>query len=388
MKRTLMMNKILGREMRTEMKAMSGMKKKNENEAKDVPVFSQCSDIVKVETDKKPIPENEVPVLSPAHNAIDLEEAERLKSQGNLHMQKKSYQDAIDAYTTALKLSPSGPQSHVYFSNRAAALLSMKKFKDAILDSERSLALKPDYGKAHARLGLAHFLLGDYRQAMEAYTVSLKYDPDNKSSKNYLEKAAKRLAKQEASSDFVAAPGSSYSVVSEWDKSVSAKSRSTAAKSPEQKDTENKLVNRKEAEKFKLKGNSYMASREYKAALEAYSKALEISPDGPNSHVYFSNRAAALCYLERYKEAEADSGKSLALEPTYGKAHARLGLSRFFLGDYRGAVEAYTNALEYDPSSSASKSYLAKAKARLKREEESTEAGTEVSPLEGSTCGP
>jgi hypothetical protein len=40
----------------------------------------------------------------------------------------------------ALRLSPAGPQSHVYFSNRAAALLSMKKFHEAIEDSERSLA--------------------------------------------------------------------------------------------------------------------------------------------------------------------------------------------------------------------------------------------------------
>lgn len=160
------------------------------------------------------------------YNAIDLDEAERLKSQGNAHMQKKEYQEAADAYTAALKLSPAGPQSHVYFSNRAASLLSMKMFSEAILDSERSLALKPDYAKAHARLGLAHFLLGDYRQAMEAYTVSLKYDPDNKSSKNYLEKAAKRLAKiEKARSNDEGVPDSSFSVVSEWDKSETGKSR-------------------------------------------------------------------------------------------------------------------------------------------------------------------
>ena len=122
------------------------------------------------------------------------EDAERLKSQGNAHMQKKEYDLASDCYTQALRISPSGPQSHVYFSNRAAALLSMKKFDQAILDSERALALKPTYSKAHARLGLAHFLLGDYRQAMEAYTVALKYEPDNKSSRCYLEKAAKKLA--------------------------------------------------------------------------------------------------------------------------------------------------------------------------------------------------
>jgi small glutamine-rich tetratricopeptide repeat-containing protein alpha len=63
------------------------------------------------------------------YNAIDLDEAERLKSQGNAHMQKKEYQEAADAYTAALKLSPAGPQSHVYFSNRAASLLSTENVK-------------------------------------------------------------------------------------------------------------------------------------------------------------------------------------------------------------------------------------------------------------------
>ena len=90
----------------------------------------------------------------------------------------------------------------------------------------------------------------------------------------------------------------------------------------------------KEAEKHKLKGNSLMASRDYKAALEEYSCAIDLCPDGPQSHVYFSNRATALCYLEHYKDAEADSAHSLSLVPTYGKAHARLGLSKFFMGDY------------------------------------------------------
>ena len=111
-----------------------------------------------------------------------------------------------------------------------------------------------------------------------------------------------------------------------------------------------------------------MASRDYLSAFDAYSRALQLCPDGKNAHVYYSNRAAALCYLERYEEAEEDSARSLTLDPTYGKAHARLGLSRFFLGDYLGAVQAYTAALEYDPNSSASRSYLAKAQARLERE--------------------
>ena len=72
-----------------------------------------------------------------------------------------------------------------------------------------------------------------------------------------------------------------------------------------------------------------------------------------------------MCYLERYEEAEEDSLKSLSLNPSYGKAHARLGLSRFFMQDYAGAIEAYQSALQFDPDNAASRSYLVKAKAKL-----------------------
>jgi len=285
-----------------------------------------------------------------APNPVDLREAERLKSVGNVHMQNKEYEQAATAYTQALKLSPDGPNSHVYYSNRAAALVSRKQFHEAIRDSERALALQPEYAKAHARLGLAHFLLGHYRNSMEAYTVALKYEPDNASSKSYLEKAAQRLAAATQSSSTTSneEPTSSFSIVSEWEKS-------------KPNDT---------AEKFKVKGNVHMANRDYSAALEAYSKAIQISPHGPHAHVYYSNRAAAHCYLEEYVAAERDSLQSLALVPDYSKAHARLGLSRFFLENYQGAVIAYTNALKLDPNNAASKSYLNKAQVKLKMQQQ------------------
>ena len=108
-----------------------------------------------------------------------------------------------------------------------------------------------------------------------------------------------------------------------------------------------------------------MASRDYEGAIAAYSRAIEMCPDGPNSHVYYSNRAAALCYLERYEEAEIDSESSVRLRPDYGKGYARLGLSRFFLRDYEGSLEAYEESLHLEPDNAASRSYHSKALRKL-----------------------
>jgi len=334
-------------------------------------------------------PTSPVHAMPPATERVDQKvseansqaEAESLKARGNAHMQKKEYDDALDCYTQALWLSPSGPSSHVYFSNRAAALLSMKMFDEAILDSERALALAPSYAKAHARLGLAHFLLGDYRRAMEAYTVALKYEPDNKSSKSYLEKAAKKLAAVGESEVPNTATTSSYSVVSEWDKANATNQIERLNSSNSRKGKKSKHFKKnptqdlpglstEAAEKHKTLGNTEMANRDYQSALESYSTALELSPEGPHSHVYYSNRAAALCYLERYDEAVQDSELAIHLKPTYGKAHARLGLSKYFMNDLEGSIAAYETSLQYDPDNAASKSYLAKAQLKLERKQQ------------------
>mmetsp|Transcript_21188 Transcript_21188/g.48115 ORF Transcript_21188/g.48115 Transcript_21188/m.48115 type:complete len:282 (-) Transcript_21188:162-1007(-) len=209
----------------------------------------------------------------------------------------------------------------------------MKRFSDAAADAERSITLRPNYGKGHARLGLAKFFLEDYDAAVDAYSTSLHYDPDNASSRAYLAKARAKGG--------------------------------VDRKRPFRRDGAEADADQREAERLKSAGNSFMSGKEYRRAIEAYTAALALSPRGPHSHVYFSNRAAALCYLERYEEAELDSERSIALRPDYGKAHARLGLSRFFLEDYAGAVDAYTAALRFDPDNAASKSYLAKARGKL-----------------------
>lgn len=85
-------------------------------------------------------------------------EAEQLNADGNKLMQKKQFEEALEVYTAALKLCPSGPNSHVYYSNRSAAHLSLNDHASSIRDSESSLNLCPGYAKAHSRVSLIPLL--------------------------------------------------------------------------------------------------------------------------------------------------------------------------------------------------------------------------------------
>lgn len=103
---------------------------------------------------------------APGPGGPNKDEAERLKGLGNEAMKKKDYDGAVKHYTAALEVVPLNP---IYLSNRAAAYSGQGKHELAKEDAEMAVAADPNYSKAWSRLGLANYVLGDAKGAMEAY---------------------------------------------------------------------------------------------------------------------------------------------------------------------------------------------------------------------------
>lgn len=164
-------------------------------------------------------------------------------------------------------------------------------------------------------------------------------------------------------------------------------STSTAATVPTVSNHEiaNKEDLERQAEELKSQGNAAINAKNYLEAAVLYSKALKLSSDGPNSHVYYSNRAAAYCHLNKYQEAVNDCKSSLQLVPDYVKAYSRLGLSYFFLEQYEDAVEAYRKAVELEPDNKASADSLRQAQNKLNKVQQRNQnsAVDAASPLGG-----
>ncbi|CAG2066543.1 unnamed protein product [Timema podura] len=73
-----------------------------------------------------------------------MEKVAALKDKGNSALQAGKFDEAIQNYTAAIALDGS---NHVLYSNRSAAYAKAGKYAQALEDAEKTVQLKPDWGK-------------------------------------------------------------------------------------------------------------------------------------------------------------------------------------------------------------------------------------------------
>ena len=133
------------------------------------------------------------------------------------------------------------------------------------------------------------------------------------------------------------------------------------------KKAEDSVAKVEAADKEKAAGNASLKMGDYETACEKYKKALSISPNGPSSHIYHCNLAAALSHLGKHEDAAAACVEAIALKSDYSKAYSRLGYARAQMKQYEQAKVAYEKALEFDPSSDSTRSALKNVSAKLSK---------------------
>jgi stress-induced-phosphoprotein 1 len=107
---------------------------------------------------------------------------------------------------------------------------------------------------------------------------------------------------------------------------------------------------------FKAEGNKHLQSGNYEAAIEAYSKAIDIDS---TDKVFFSNRSAAYLSKGSATEAYEDACKCVELDKNWAKGHSRKGAALHKMKDYAGAKTAFEEGLEACPGDASLQSGLA-----------------------------
>ena len=98
-------------------------------------------------------------------------EADEYKAKGNELLRSGDYQGSYEAYSKAIELCPAGENTHIYYCNRAAVLLHLDRNEDASKDCSKSIAIKPEYAKAHTRMAQALLNLGNKEDALKRYAA-------------------------------------------------------------------------------------------------------------------------------------------------------------------------------------------------------------------------
>jgi len=86
--------------------------------------------------------------------------------------------------------------------------------------------------------------------------------------------------------------------------------------------------------------------------------------------VFPCNRAAAYSKMGDHQKAIEDCQKALSLDPNYGKAYGRMGLSYHNLNNLQKAKECYTKALDLEPHSPFYQTSLSQVEEKIKESQQ------------------
>jgi tetratricopeptide (TPR) repeat protein len=120
----------------------------------------------------RPHPGERPPVTdtTPTIALSDADKAEAFKNQGNTFYDLGQFEQAVDAYKNALKLTPKDPVIH---NNLGAAYFGVNKNADAAVAFRKALELKPDDGDAFFNLGIALSAIDKSAEALDSFKQAL-----------------------------------------------------------------------------------------------------------------------------------------------------------------------------------------------------------------------
>ena len=103
------------------------------------------------------------------------------KEKGNEAFKRGDHLEAYNLYSQALALADDQTGGlHLIYSNRAATLLALERFEEALVDCEKVLELDPKFMKGYLRKALALKGLGRKKEALEVAKAGLGVEQNQK----------------------------------------------------------------------------------------------------------------------------------------------------------------------------------------------------------------
>jgi len=161
--------------------------------------------------------------------------------------------------------------------------------------------------------GYASYLSRDYSNAINAFTMAIKLNPNNANA--YIGRGlAYRIL------------GNQSQVISAFDKAIE--------------------IDPKNAEVYAVRGHAYSKLGNQSQAISDFDRAIEIDP---KDALTYSSRGSAYSILGNQGQAISDFDKAIEIDPKDALTYSSRGLVYSILGNQRQAISDFDKAIEIDP---------------------------------------
>ena len=171
--------------------------------------------------------------------------------KGYQHDLNKDYDKAIEAYTSAITLTPNFA---IAYYNRGNAYYSKGQYDRAIENFNKMIAINPNDADAYYNRGIAYAKKGQYDRAIEDYNKAISINP------NYAKAYNNR--------------GFAYDKKGQYDRAIEDYNKAIA-------------LNPNDADAYYNRGFAYADKKQYDRAIKDYNKAIALNP---NLALAYTNR--------------------------------------------------------------------------------------------------
>ncbi|KAL4066371.1 hypothetical protein V8B97DRAFT_2066284 [Scleroderma yunnanense] len=278
--------------------------------------------------------------------ALSVEErvkrAGSLKSRGNSLYQARKFDQAIELYTEAIRVSPK-PEP-IFHSNRAACYMNMSppQFERVVEDCDSALRHDPNYVKALNRRANALEALSRYEESLRDFTAATILEKfQNEAAAHSVERVLKKLATEKAhailSTREPRLPSQTF--ISAYFAAFRKREHPTLPETPSQGD------------QTLLLALEALDAADYPHALSLINESLDQGISWDLGRAEALNLRGTFKFLTSdVSGAKADLQESLALNPTLTQSLVKLASVHMEEGDNKRAFASFEQAIEVDPS--------------------------------------
>jgi tetratricopeptide (TPR) repeat protein len=267
-------------------------------------------------------------------------------NQGLAYDRAKDWDNAIIAYTNAIRLDPNLEQA---VHNRGRAYLEKRSYSLAIADLNRAVQLAPNESAAFLDRAIAIFgsidwdpWENDFDAAYSDVLKAIRLDPNNKYayySKAYAEYNDELDAQAKTTLDTLRRLDPNFPGAADLLTKINKAIADAAARS-----ASNAVAD--DVQRLITSGKTAFDAKKYEEAIGLYTQALAKQPQ--NTSALFE-RGRAYLTSGKYDLSIADYNAAIKLNTKDAAAYNNRGMAYYYKGDHNAAIADYTQAITRSP---------------------------------------